>query len=165
MIGFNFIDQSLKRAAIGLSIDAARLKKAVQRRLREAGNVVKERQKLLLRAGEGPKWGTTPKSMKIKRGEKRKSPTMSLHKVVLRLRSHNQAKRMHDYELLIGVPPGGDAFYAKFTETGTKERVTKSGHPTGAVRQRRWWGPAAEQTEAEVQQIIGRSFRAMRISD
>ena len=164
MIGFGFIDATLKLTAAGLAADAARFRSAVKRNLREAGGVIKRRQKALLRTGLGPKWGTTPQSMKKKRGESRPSPTMSLHKVVLRLRSGAQAKRMQEYELLIGVPPTGDAFYAKFTETGTLPRYTTSGRYTGAVRQRRWMGPTAEQTEAEVHSIIGRSFRALQVS-
>ncbi|MEE8473563.1 MAG: hypothetical protein V3S82_10390 [Dehalococcoidia bacterium] len=141
--------------------DVSRFRKDIKVKLRKAGNVVRKRERSLLKSGFGPSLRRIERTSKS--GRKRKSSKLlSHHKVIVRPAKGGLKKTGQQWEVFVGPTPGGQAFYGKFFETGTVRRQSRYGN-RGAIRARPWMGPALEQELSNVEAILGETFTKLRI--
>lgn len=146
-----------------LHADVRRFRRAIRKKLREAGNIVRRKQRDLLRGGTGPsirKIARTSKSGRTRSG----SRLLSQHRVVIRIARDARGRSQEFWEAFVGPTPGGLAFYGKFHEFGTGERRTRAGRSRGALPARPWMKPSIDATVGQVEAKLAESYRKVRIA-
>ena len=149
---FNLVAKSLGVAAL-------KLRPTMIKRLREAGRIVRKKERELLRGGYGPKLRKIRRTSKKTGKSKSSSRLASEHRSIIRKHKNQDGV----WEVFVGPTPGGKAFYGKFFETGTGERKTGFGASRGVLPPSPWMGPAINQVRPQVEKIIEDTFRAVRI--
>ncbi len=148
--------------------DLRRMRKGFKGRLRKIGNIIRKRQRALLRAGEGPsirKIARTGRTGKVRTS----SQLVTAHSVVVRRKKGSREVTSlvggsGDWELFVGTTPGGRGFYGKFSELGTAERSTKAGASRGRVPPRPWMRKAGDLVAGEADREMLKNFDALRIA-
>lgn len=141
--------------------DVSKFRKDIKKRLRDAGNVVRKRQRSLLKSGFGPSLRRIQRTSKSGR-KRRSSRLLSQHKVIVKPVKGGLKASGQQWEVFVGPTPGGLAYYGKFFETGTGVRSSSRGG-RGQIRARPWMAPALAQEVAQVEKILGKTFGKLRI--
>lgn len=163
MLRIGFHPKAIVLVAQALRQDLNRYKRSHRKLLNEAGNLVRKKQREILKAGpltqrKGHVRRYNPKKGKITRESQKTSRLVSQHRVRIRW-----SDKIGGWEAFVGPTPGGPAFYGKFHELGTGRRTTASGASRGSLDARPWMRPAIEATVDKVEEILGRSFKNFRI--
>ena len=162
MIGINIKTGGVLTLAALIRNDVRRFRKDIKVKLRKAGNVIRKRQRSLLKSGFGPSLRRIERTSKS--GRKRKSSRLlSQHKVIVKPAKGGLKATGQQGEVFVGPTPGGHGFYGKFHELGVGPRQTRGGAGRGSIRARPWMSPALEQEIGNMEQILGTTFGKLRI--
>lgn len=151
-------DATIKATADSMRRAAIERLRQLTRAHRDVGNLVRRQQLAYLKSGErGPSVRRDAERLTKKGGRrvwKTGSALLAHHRVVIR-----QAKgvRVNRWEVFIGTPPGGPAFYGKFHELGVGPRTTKAGKSRGMLLADPWQHPAWEAQADMATEIYARA--------
>lgn len=146
----------LLTARMGADIKA--YQREIRPQLRKAAFVLRREARARLRSHPDIRLsgGGEQRPHQIRRGG---SGSQLLRGTVARIRA---SKETGELQAFIGPPPSGKAFYGKFLELGTGPRSRRGGASTGSLRARPFLRPALEAKLAEVEEILGASFRVIQ---
>lgn len=150
MLTLNVSAKSAATLAVLIEKNQREFQRGIKGQLRKAGNVIRRKQRALLRSGtKGPE---------IQTGR-----IVSQIRVVVRRAKGSRARKDQIWEAFIGVTPRGKAFYGKFFEHGAASRRTKAGASRGTLIADPFMKPALEATIGQSERIIAESFDNVRL--